>query len=79
MGNICWIYELLKYRNSIIVNDCRITSKKNFKKDNDKIKELYIKDIIDLYLNFNKGEFMNSRNKFMREKFGNIINIIEEK
>ena len=38
-----------------------------------------IKDIKDLYLNFNKGEYMNARNKFMREKFGNIINIIEEK
>jgi cyclin B len=38
-----------------------------------------IKDIKDLYLNFNKGEYMNARNKFMREKFGNIINIIEAK
>ena len=38
-----------------------------------------INDINDLYINFNKGEYMNARNKFMREKYGNIINVIEEK
>ena len=90
-------YDLLKYSNSIIINSCAIINKKYFEKDNDKIKELYnkelynesliedagiincIKDVKDLYLNFNKGEYMNARNKFMREKFENIINIIEEK
>ena len=37
-----------------------------------------IKDVWDLYLNFNKGEYINTRNKFMREKFGNIVEIIEK-